>query len=174
MRDTRLSVVELAPVPATTPDDGHRSATNDNSLAERQIRIARDRHRTMLYFALFIIAASFLLRRGDSETITLAWPRVELPPLCASRALFDIECPGCGLTRSFVALAAGDIRESWHLHRLGWLLALAVVGQIPYRLYALRQLRKTKSTVQSVWPKVFGNFLIAMLILNWLLKIGGI
>jgi hypothetical protein len=165
MRDKPLSVVELAPVVPTASDDG---------LAERQIAIARDRHRTMLYFSLFIIAASFLLRRGESETITLAWPKIELPPLCASRALFDIECPGCGLTRSFVALAAGDIQESWHLHRLGWLLALAVVGQIPYRLYALRQLRKTGCAVQSVWPKVFGNFLIAMLILNWLLKIGGL
>ena len=164
MRDTRLSVVELAPVLPTASD----------SSTERQINALRDRHRTMLWFALFIIAASFLLRRGESETITLAWPRIELPPLCASRALFDIECPGCGLTRSFVALAAGDIQESWRLHRVGWLLALAVVGQIPYRLYALRQLRKTESTVQSVWPKVFGNFLIAMLILNWLLKIGGL
>src|SRR6478752_10538865 len=174
MRDTRLSVVELAPVPPTPSDDGHHSATSDDSLAEREISIARDRHRTMLYFALFIIAASFLLRRGESETITLAWPKIELPPLCASRALFDIECPGCGLTRSFVALAAGDIQESWQLHRLGWLLALAVVGQIPYRLYALRQLRETGSPVQPLWPKLFGNFLIAALIINWLLKITGV
>jgi hypothetical protein len=128
----------------------------------------------MLCFSLFIIGAAFLLRRGESETITLAWPKIELPPLCASRTLFDIECPGCGLTRSFVALAAGDIQESWRLHRLGWLLAFAIVGQIPYRLNALRQLRKTGSTVQPVWPKLFGKFLIAALILNWLLKIGGL
>ena len=183
MRDVRLSVVELSPVLPATSDDGHCSAASGAtdamhqqlaSCAERQISVARDRHRTMLFLALFIIAASFVLRRSETQEITLVWPHIELPPLCASRALFGIECPGCGLTRSFVALAAGDLPESWRLHRLGWLLALAVVGQIPYRLYALRQLRKNETTFQPLWPKLFGHLLISLLILNWLLRISGI
>jgi hypothetical protein len=128
----------------------------------------------MLCLALLIIAASFALRRSETQGITLVWPQIELPPLCASRALFGIECPGCGLTRSFVALAAGDLQESWRLHRLGWLLALAVVGQIPYRMYALRQLRTNESAIQRLWPKLFGHFLISMLISNWLLRISGL
>jgi hypothetical protein len=96
-------------------------------------------------------------------------PLEALPPMCGSRALFGVECPGCGLTRSFVALASGDLAESIRLHRVGWLLAAAVVLQIPYRIYALRELR-TKAP-QRTWPTWFGNGLIAILILNWLIKI---
>jgi Protein of unknown function (DUF2752) len=144
------------------------------SCSERQISISRNRHRTILCLALLIVAASFVLRRSETQGIALVWPQIELPPICASRALLGIECPGCGLTRSFVALAAGDLQESWRLHRLGWLLALAIVGQIPYRLYSLRQLRKNETTRQGVWQTSFCSFLIAALILNWLLKISGL
>src|SRR5204863_3895983 len=109
----------------------------------------------LLCVAIFIIAASFLLQLSGTERLTFSWSQVELPPLCPSRALFGVECPGCGLTRSFVALAAGDLRESWRFHRLGWLLAFAVVGQIPYRLSGLWQLQK--NTFQNVRPKWFAH-----------------
>lgn len=123
----------------------------------------------MLYLAIVIVVASFLLRRPDSDSVSLPWLHVNLPTLCGSRALFGVECPGCGLTRSFIALAAGDLDESLRFHRLGWLMALAVVSQIPYRIYALRELRY--GVVRRAWPIWFGNFLIAALIIIWLLKV---
>jgi hypothetical protein len=131
----------------------------------------RDRHWTMLYVAVLVIAGSFLLRLGKTEYVTLAGTRVEVPILCGSRALFGVECPGCGLIRSFVALASGDMWQSFRYHRVGWLMALAVVGQIPYRGYALFELRRR--IVERTWPVWFGYFLIAALILNWLFKISG-
>ena len=148
----------------------HSEIAGDNR-AESQVRALRDRHWTMLCVALFIIAASFLLQLGEADGVTLAWLHVKLPMLCGSRALFGVDCPGCGLTRSFIALAAGDLQQSFQFHRVGWLLALAVVGQIPYRTYALWDLRRR--TVQRIWPTWFGYFLIAMLTLNWLLKMSG-
>jgi hypothetical protein len=163
MHDVRLSAVELASVsPATS---------NDGSGISRRNSDPRTRHRLILCFALLIIAASFFLRRGETDSLIL-WPQVELPPLCPSRSLFGVECPGCGLTRSFVALAAADLQESWRYHRLGWLLAIAVVGQIPYRLCALCKLRK--SMAEHTWPNLFALFLVAMLTLNWLLRISGL
>jgi hypothetical protein len=62
--------------------------------------------------------------------------------------------------------------QSWQFHRVGWLLALAVVAQIPYRVYALWELRH--GFVERAWPIWFGNFLIAALVVNWLAKISGI
>lgn len=137
-------------------------------ILERQLR---DRHWTMLALAIAVIAASSLLRLRDSETIGLKWLGVDLPPMCASRMLWGLECPGCGLTRSFVALAAGDVQKSLQFHRFGWLLAAAVVVQIPYRIVALRELRSR--VVQRTWPVWFGYILIAALILNWLAKFLG-
>jgi hypothetical protein len=143
----------------------------DEDRAAPKTRSLRGRHRTMLCLAVLIIVAAFTMQIHDSSAVTLPWLNIELPTLCGSRALFGIDCPGCGLTRSFIALAAGDLRQSVEYHRLGWLLALAVVVQIPYRLYSLWELKR--GVVQRTWPIWFGNFLILALILNWLLKMTG-
>jgi hypothetical protein len=137
--------------------------------SESNIRALRDRHWTMLCLAVFIIAASFTLQIRDSSAVVIPWLHLELPTLCGSVALFGVECPGCGLTRSFIALAAGDLKQSYQYHHLGWLMALAVVAQIPYRAYSLWELRSR--IVRRTWPVWFGNSLIAMLLINWLLKI---
>ena len=39
-------------------------------------------------------------------------------PLCPSRRLFGLDCPGCGLTRATFALIRGDIAEMWRFHPL--------------------------------------------------------
>jgi len=127
----------------------------------------------MLWIAVALIAVSLLLlRRNGSEGVQLGWPPIELPQLCASRVYFGVECPGCGVTRSILALKDGEFRSSWQLHRLGWLIALAVVGQIPYRLYSLN--RSDRNVVVSTWATWFGYILTIALILNWLLKISGV
>lgn len=135
----------------------------------RQIDRSRDRHLTMLWLSGAIVVAAFLLQIRERETVVVSWlPALSLPELCGSRALFGIECPGCGLTRSFVALAAGDIRESLRFHRVGWLLALAVAAQFPYRGFALWELRHRVRDRR--WPAWCGQVLIAALLGNWLLR----
>jgi hypothetical protein len=89
-----------------------------------------------------------------------------LPPSCATRTWFGIKCPGCGLTRSFIHLAEGDLSASWRCHRLGWLLAAAAAFQIPYRLLALR--RPGTPQIPGRWMAAAGGVLIALLLVNWL------
>jgi hypothetical protein len=140
---------------------------------ELQLRQARERQWFMLVLAIVVIAAAFILRFGQGSGLRLPWTGVTLPPLCTSRLLFGIECPGCGLTRSFVALASGDFAGAWHYNRVGWLLALAVMAQIPYRVWRLRQLNHG-IVAESKWPVWFGSLLIAALIVNWVLKVLGV
>jgi len=163
-QEPSINVVPLEPIAAG------ESAVRLDAEA-RQIRQLRERHRFMLGLAVFVVAGAFLLQFNRGGTLRLPGTRTALPTMCGSRLLFGMDCPGCGLTRSFVALAGGDLGESLRYHRLGWLLALAVVGQIPYRLYKLRELRE-RVVVRS-WPVWFGYSLIAALILNWLLKVCG-
>jgi hypothetical protein len=126
-----------------------------------------DRHWTMLVLSVGVLIAAFLLRINDGGRVGASWlPFESLPPMCGSRALLGIECPGCGLTRSFVALASGDVAGSFRFHRLGWLMFLATASQIPYRIVRLRQLREGNLAVRQ-WPTWFGSFLIAALIVNW-------
>lgn len=42
--------------------------------------------------------------------------------LCWSRILLDSDCPGCGLTRSFVALAGGDPARALQCNPVGPIL----------------------------------------------------
>jgi hypothetical protein len=59
---------------------------------------------------------------------------IELPPICSFQALFDLPCPGCGLTRSLVAAAHGDLAGSWAWHRLGAVTLLYILLQALFRL----------------------------------------
>ena len=52
----------------------------------------------------------------------------DLPgPVCISRVVFDFPCPGCGLTRSLLAICRGDAGGSFRFHPLGPLLFLGAV-----------------------------------------------
>lgn len=39
--------------------------------------------------------------------------------ICILKRLTGSDCPGCGLTRSFIALTNGNLIQSMHLHPLG-------------------------------------------------------
>jgi hypothetical protein len=80
-----------------------------------------------------------------------------------------MECPGCGLTRSMIHLAHGNIHQSLADHRLGWLIALAILAQFPYRLVLLRSERAAFLSERNA--SRVGKLLIALLVLNWLLGV---
>lgn len=69
--------------------------------------------------------AAVLVPTGNS----LAWPGgTPLGGACLSRALFHVDCPFCGMTRSFVALAHGDVGAAIDFHPAGPLLFVAMLG----------------------------------------------
>jgi hypothetical protein len=133
----------------------------------RETRRLRERHRTMLWVSVAVLVLACLLRTQGEERVSLiGLARYPLPEMCGSRTWFGWECPGCGLTRSFIALGRGDLSGSLARHRIGWLMALAVCLQIPYRLYALRELNT--GAKRRNWPRWCSHLLIAALMLNWL------
>ena len=135
---------------------------------ERRHAQLLDRHWTMLGVSVAVIVLSFALQLNPIGRVRASWlPFESWAPRCGSRAWFGINCPGCGLTRSFVALASGNFAESFRYHRVGWLIALAVVLQIPYRAWRLWELRCGIHSERS-WPTWFGWLLVAALVLNWL------
>jgi len=80
-----------------------------------------------------ILSAALLLspvKTGDHHLSILSVP---IPDTCAFKNLTGIPCPGCGLTRSIVAAAHGEIRESILHHRLGLLTLFYIFLQFVYR-----------------------------------------
>jgi hypothetical protein len=127
--------------------------------------VPRSRHVEMLVIAGLAIAASFVLEVGGERVHLAGLPGYPVPKTCFSRELFGVDCPGCGLTRSFVYLAHGEWQASWGMHRLGWLMFLATLAQLPYRLYVLLGGGRV---IPAALAKAFGTALIALLIANWL------
>lgn len=130
-------------------------------------RARRRRHWEMLVVAVLVVVGAFVLRvRPDQRAEVRFLPDLPLPETCMSRSLFGVSCPGCGLTRSVVYLARGDLEKSWSMHRLGWLMAAAVIAQFPYRIYCL-----TAGDCGPTFRKACGAFgwlLIVLLVANWL------
>lgn len=48
-------------------------------------------------------------------------------PFCAIKIGTGVDCPGCGMTRAFLALARGDISQSFKYHPLGLVVAAWLV-----------------------------------------------
>lgn len=120
----------------------------------------------MLVICCVALAASLALRvRADGQVGVGGHSRLTLPPMCFSRTAFDIPCPGCGLTRSFVHLAHLEWDAAWRMHRLGWLLFATVLLQLPYRLHAVITRRQIVPVAVATW---YSRTLIALLIGNWL------
>ena len=78
---------------------------------------------------------------------------VEVPVLCTFRRLTGLECPGCGLTRSFTFMAHGSIGGAFEANLLGPVLFTLVASQVPYRIIRIvRGVFRSRSQASSAAP----------------------
>ena len=161
-------------------DDEHTRALSAARAAAQRLEDARfaefrqaRHHRLMLWIAAGVIAGTFLLEvRPDQRVAVRGFGSFPLPELCGSKVVWGFECPACGLTRSFIRAGRGEWLRSLEANRVGFLMMLAVVGQIPYRLAMLGRFRRREPT-DARWPKLVAWLIIAALVVNWGLKISG-
>lgn len=146
----------------TLPVGGVRLADMDH----REIRFHRD---ILLLCAAVVAAACVLQVLPNGRVAIIGFADHPLPHSCLSRSLFGIDCPACGLTRSFIHLFHGDLRASWDTHRLGWLFAAVLVGQVPYRLAAMQYPRR--DYFGRVWVNAAIYAVLTLLILNWVVNL---
>ncbi len=64
------------------------------------------------------------------------------PGVCTFKRLVGIDCPGCGMTRSFVSLAHGQWAQAWRYNPVGFLFFPVVAFQIPYRIVQLTRIHR--------------------------------
>jgi hypothetical protein len=153
------------------PDDRHQAV---KPISEQQGRIE---HLWILALALTAISGAFVLDLSPEGAIcltvhNLGW-KLQLPETCMSRLIFGISCPGCGLTRSFVAMAHGEFDLAARANPMGPVLFVLCWLQIPYRIlmclgYGLSvddggRLSRVADSI--IWILVFG------LILTWCLRL---
>jgi len=127
-------------------------------------------HRLILAIAAGIVLVACVLQvRSDQRVAVSPFSRWPLPEVCQSKVLFGVDCPGCGLTRSFVHLAHGNIPASLAVHPLGWLVALFVLAQFPYRIWALKT--RSAAPLGERTPWIITGVLFALLLAVWIARL---
>jgi len=84
-------------------------------------------HRLLLALCFGALLIAVIL--GGLEALWPAFEMGDLPVACAFRRVTGTPCPGCGLTRAWVALGRGAVGESLGFHRLGWVVMFYVALQ---------------------------------------------
>lgn len=122
-------------------------------------------HKYMLGIASIVILLSVLLPLPTGGKLVVFG--VESPPLCVFQAKLGIDCPGCGLTRSFVSMGHIEIVNAWEFNRVGPLFFFVFFFQIPYRILALKD-RRIQLTDRR-WNLTYPVIALLMLI-NWIVN----
>ena len=92
-----------------------------------------------------------------------------LPP-CTFRALFDIPCPGCGMTTSFSHFVRGNLRQALLVNVGGLVLALVCAVQIPWCWWSAARGRLSGITDPSRSLLILISVVGAICVLNWVLR----
>jgi len=126
----------------------------------------------VLSICLPIILLSFVLEIEGASTVMVPWLDVAIPPTCGMQRSIGLDCPGCGLTRSFVALAHGDLVASIAFNPGGIFVFAFVLFQIPYRIAQLWRIRNG----QPVWnlsrsALFFWASIGVVMVTQWLFKL---
>lgn len=116
---------------------------------------------TILFLALVMGKIDWVFQRVVAE-------KTGLPSLCMFRNITGLPCPGCGLTRSFVSAAHGDLALSLHFHRFGWLLILYTFLQMIRHAGWLALARRRPSIEHlGLWLDRGLIPIAVLLVLNW-------
>jgi hypothetical protein len=80
----------------------------------------------------------FLLsvKPNDDESVYLLGGDVRLPGKCYSRGYFDVDCPGCGLTRSIVCISHGQWNRAAGFNIGGFAIYFGAVFFLVYSVCA--------------------------------------
>jgi len=160
-------------------NDGHSPMSTPSTSPTTPPSAERKKRGDLAWLALCaaVILASLLLHVTRDGRVSLdAAGAHPLPVTCPSRALTELNCPSCGLARSFVSLGHADIRAAWRWNRVGPLLYAFVLLQIPYRGLRLAwpAFRRRTSRRDATMTVAILFALIGLLIVNWGLYLAGL
>ena len=131
-------------------------------------------HRAILVLSLVVVVVSLLLESTSDGHMEIPLLGITMPGTCLWRLGTGFECPGCGLTRCFIAMAHADWAGALHFHPAGTALFVIVIAQLPYRGIQLRRLARGQSELRHPVLAVTAGLLLAGFLVQWLLKTSGL
>jgi hypothetical protein len=136
-----------------------------------ETRAARLLHISLGIAALGVLLVAALLRVEEGASVVIPFVNRTLPELCYWRIMTGMECPGCGLTRCFIAAAHGDLAAAWSYNPIGVLLFAGVVFQIPYRAWQLWRISTGRDELGTIALPYVMLGVSVLLILQWFWRV---
>ena len=128
-------------------------------------------HVTFLAVSLGIITCSLLMSVEGPTTVRVpGWPWA-MPESCMSRRAWGIDCPGCGLTRSFISMSHLQFANAFSFNAAGPLVYLFVLWQIPWHVYQLFRLLRLRRPIETLWLYVPLFGMSAVILMQWLWRL---
>lgn len=88
--------------------------------------------------------------------IARAWPVQSVTsgePTCLIRVLFGLPCPGCGMTRSWVHAAHGDVLTAFEYNLFGPIGMAVAVGLVGFVVYSFVRRRPPERILSLLNPR---------------------
>jgi hypothetical protein len=124
--------------------------------------------------ATVLLLAGALSVHGGTQVVVplIGWP---LPELCTTRRFLGLACPGCGLTRAFIALAHGNVAAAWSYNPASLVLFGVMALQVPLRSMQLWRIRRGAPEISlGVLGHIAVGAIIASLLAQWSLRLAGV
>ena len=139
--------------------------------SKRERRSDATYHGIMLGLCLTVLVLSSLLTVRDGRQVLMPILGEPLPELCHMKRYTGIDCPGCGLTRSFISLAHGRVLDAWRYNPGAFVLFPLMLVQIPYRSLQIWRLRRGLPAWEAGWyGRGAMGAVVIVLVGQWILR----
>jgi hypothetical protein len=162
------------------PAGGFMSATRQPSAAgglrkwlglfvsfDKQMTPDPGTHKLFLGVLAVLLILPFFLSIPPKQPECICCAGVNLPSSCLSQKIFNVQCPGCGMTHSFVSITHGQLREAIRWNRMGIPLYLFFLFQAALRIRILTRPETVHSALAASVQHYFSWSVVALLLLNW-------
>ncbi len=123
----------------------------------------------VLVTVILLLTTARILTLNENQAVVLPFRgNYSIPTICHFKNIFGINCPSCGLTRSFILWMHGDYRAAWELHRLSIFIMILMLIQIPYRLFVLIFQKRITFFSERKWLLPASTLFIVVFIGNWI------
>jgi hypothetical protein len=138
------------------------------------VRSEKILHVLFLGISLAILAMSFLMSSDGKTQVFLPGFSSPMPSACATKVIFGVDCPGCGLTRAFISISHGEFLKAWNFNRASFIVYAFVAVQIPWHSIQLWRYFHDKRPMETFLIYLAPLVLVAVLFVNWVLKLSSL
>ncbi len=111
------------------------------------------------------------MRSVGERQVYLPGSVIPMPEVCTSRILLGKDCPGCGLTRSFIAISHGQFGRAWKFNPGGTVVYLLVLAQVPWQIFQIRRILQRRTPIEAAWLYALPVIAAVVLIIQWVVRI---